>query len=229
MKDMTNNNEQPINLIPEMETLNIVNLSKLEKDNKKPPFSNIFLIYLCMKTKKDKLVTVSDIYNFYSANFNYFKPKDSRWKNTIRHTLSCNDCFVKVPTFENNRKGNFWTLHYNSEHMFANGCYLRRKSRNVNTEDRSQLYFQNQNRMNDIFLNSNYDNNMQNQLFLKDKNAIYDQNIPYYNIALNPIFNTNTPPNYSIFSPYDLFYSPNKSNENQICITITNRKGMNFI
>ena len=48
----------------------------------------------------------------------------------LRHSLSFNDCFVKVPrTPDKPGKGSFWSLHPDSGNMFENGCYLRRQKR----------------------------------------------------------------------------------------------------
>jgi Forkhead domain len=48
----------------------------------------------------------------------------------FRHSLSFNDCFVKVPrTPDKPGKGSFWSLHPDSGNMFENGCYLRRQKR----------------------------------------------------------------------------------------------------
>jgi hypothetical protein len=47
-----------------------------------------------------------------------------------RHSLSFNDCFVKVArTPDKPGKGSFWSLHPDSGNMFENGCYLRRQKR----------------------------------------------------------------------------------------------------
>ena len=52
-----------------------------------------------------------------------------KWK-PPRHSLSFNDCFVKVPrTPDKPGKGSFWSLHPDSGNMFENGCYLRRQKR----------------------------------------------------------------------------------------------------
>uniref|UniRef100_A0A8C3QMB4 Forkhead box A1 n=1 Tax=Cyanoderma ruficeps TaxID=181631 RepID=A0A8C3QMB4_9PASS len=53
-----------------------------------------------------------------------------RWQNSIRHSLSFNDCFVKVARSPDKPgKGSYWTLHPDSGNMFENGCYLRRQKR----------------------------------------------------------------------------------------------------
>ena len=53
-----------------------------------------------------------------------------RWQNSIRHSLSFNDCFVKVPRSPDKPgKGSYWALHDDAGNMFENGCYLRRQKR----------------------------------------------------------------------------------------------------
>ncbi|VEL36431.1 unnamed protein product [Protopolystoma xenopodis] len=49
------------------------------------------------------------------------------WQNSIRHALSFNDCFVKVPRPSGEAgKGAYWTLHPHAIDMFQNGSSMRR-------------------------------------------------------------------------------------------------------
>lgn len=62
--------------------------------------------------------------------FPFYRQNQQRWQNSIRHSLSFNDCFIKVPrTPDKPGKGSFWSLHPQSGNMFENGCYLRRQKR----------------------------------------------------------------------------------------------------
>jgi len=49
-----------------------------------------------------------DIYDWFSENHPYFKPKDESWKNSVRHNLSLNKCFVNIPS--EGTKGGQWTI-----------------------------------------------------------------------------------------------------------------------
>nr|AFY10806.1 FoxA2 [Isodiametra pulchra] len=96
----------------------------------KPPYSYISLITMAIQNSPNHMVTLSDIYSFIMDLFPYYRQHQQRWQNSIRHSLSFNDCFVKVPrTPEKPGKGSFWTLHPDSGNMFENGCYLRRQKR----------------------------------------------------------------------------------------------------
>ncbi|GAB6021693.1 hypothetical protein CHUAL_004273 [Chamberlinius hualienensis] len=96
----------------------------------KPPYSYISLITMAIQNSGSKMLTLSEIYQFIMDLFPFYRQNQQRWQNSIRHSLSFNDCFVKVPrTPDKPGKGSFWTLHPESGNMFENGCYLRRQKR----------------------------------------------------------------------------------------------------
>ena len=77
-----------------------------------------------------KMCTLCEIYQFIMDQFPFYRHAQQRWQNSIRHSLSFNDCFVKVSrSADRPGKGNYWTLHPDSHNMFDNGCYLRRQKR----------------------------------------------------------------------------------------------------
>ena len=96
----------------------------------KPPYSYISLITMSIQNSPTKMVTLSEIYQFIMDLFPYYRQNQQRWQNSIRHSLSFNDCFIKVPRSPDKPgKGSFWTLHPDAGNMFENGCYLRRQKR----------------------------------------------------------------------------------------------------
>ncbi|PFX29811.1 Fork head domain-containing protein FD4 [Stylophora pistillata] len=70
--------------------------SSLARSYEKPSQSYIGLIAEAILGSPEKKLVLSDIYSYILTRYPYFRTKGSGWRNSIRHNLSLNDCFIKA-------------------------------------------------------------------------------------------------------------------------------------
>ena len=97
----------------------------------KPPFSYIALITMAIDNTQNKRATLAEICHYIRENFPYYRENCKQgWENSIRHNLSLNECFQKLPREQGKPgKGHYWILDPGARHMFDDGSYRRRKRR----------------------------------------------------------------------------------------------------
>uniref|UniRef100_UPI00358FC315 forkhead box protein I3-like isoform X2 n=1 Tax=Myxine glutinosa TaxID=7769 RepID=UPI00358FC315 len=96
----------------------------------RPPYSYSALIAMAIGKSSEKRLTLSQIYQYVADSFPFYKRSKAGWQNSIRHNLSLNDCFKKIPRDDGDPgKGNYWILDPNCEKMFDNGNFRRKRKR----------------------------------------------------------------------------------------------------
>ena len=97
----------------------------------KPPFSYIALITMAIESMQNKRATLAEICQFIREKFPYYSQNCKQgWENSIRHNLSLNECFQKLPREQGKPgKGHYWILEPGARHMFDEGSFRRRKKR----------------------------------------------------------------------------------------------------
>lgn len=110
------------------------------------------LIAKAILSSKEHRMVLSEIYEWIQANYGYFRSRGPGWRNSIRHNLSLNDCFIKVgkmqwkpiictadfnkyansfPYFvgrSSNGKGHYWGIHPANIEDFRRGDFRRRRA-----------------------------------------------------------------------------------------------------
>ncbi|KAF8665691.1 hypothetical protein AX16_000144 [Volvariella volvacea WC 439] len=80
----------------------------------KPFYPYSTLIRYAIKGSPNGKLLLEDIYYAIESRFPYFRTAPSGWKNSVRHNLSLNPCFEKVPRPLTDRgKGSYWTVNEN--------------------------------------------------------------------------------------------------------------------
>nr|AGD98927.1 FoxQ2a [Nematostella vectensis] len=95
-------------------------------EEEKPSQSYIGLIGKAIMSVPQKKLVLSDIYNYILTHYPYFRNKGAGWRNSIRHNLSLNECFVKVGR-SSNGKGHFWAINPENYEDFSKGEYRRKR------------------------------------------------------------------------------------------------------
>lgn len=108
-------------------SMSLLQQRALQPEEPKPQHSYIGLIAMAILSSPDHKLVLSDIYQHILDNYPYFRSRGPGWRNSIRHNLSLNDCFVKAGRSANG-KGHYWAIHPANIEDFRKGDFRRRKA-----------------------------------------------------------------------------------------------------
>jgi hypothetical protein len=92
----------------------------------KPPKPYLEIIADAILTAQDHMMQLHEIYNYMESKYAYFaKNINKSWRNSVRHNLSLNECFIKAGRGSNG-KGNYWKIHSACEPDFIRGNFRRK-------------------------------------------------------------------------------------------------------
>ncbi|CAF1173311.1 unnamed protein product [Rotaria sordida] len=93
----------------------------------KPSYSYIGLIAMAILNSPERRLVLADIYQWILDHYPYFRARGPGWRNSIRHNLSLNDCFIKAGRSANG-KGHYWSIHPANLADFLSGDFRRRRA-----------------------------------------------------------------------------------------------------
>lgn len=112
-------------------------------DQPKPPHSYIALITTAILSSPRKKLTLTEINEHLVENYEFFRGSYRGWKNSVRHNLSFNKCFVKILKDPSRPwgKDNYWTVLLDSleEYVSEDGNFRRRRKRQPKVKEKAYL------------------------------------------------------------------------------------------
>ncbi|XP_053687099.1 forkhead box protein F1 [Sabethes cyaneus] len=107
----------------------------------KPQLSYINMIVMAIKDSPHRRRTLSEIYKYLQSKYDFFNGEYNGWKNSVRHNLSLNECFKKLPKeCGKPGKGHYWTIDSSAEYMFEDEGSLRRRPRGFRRKQQLKAY-----------------------------------------------------------------------------------------
>ena len=119
----------------------------------KPPAPYSTLITQAILSKPYGVISVAEIYEFVYTKYDYFKRVKTGWRNSIRHNLSINPAFEKVPKSRTpfGGKGTVWRINkkYQDEFLrkWRDGTLALKNAKTISIDRQLQLYMSRHNKL----------------------------------------------------------------------------------
>ncbi|NWZ15984.1 FOXL1 protein, partial [Agelaius phoeniceus] len=94
---------------------------------RRPPYSFVALITMAIRASPGQRLPLSGIYAYIAERFPFYRGPGRQWQNSVRHNLSLNPCFRRLPC-RHGRAGE-WVLDPAFQDMYPGGNYDRRRRR----------------------------------------------------------------------------------------------------
>ena len=109
----------------------------------KPPYSYASLIAQAIHSVPERKICLADIYEYILNHYPYYRSCPSGWQNSVRHNLSLNTAFIKVPRDDKNitsvvntpgqasanaLRGSLWTIDWSCGGVFEHGVWKRKRA-----------------------------------------------------------------------------------------------------
>lgn len=195
----TQENESTINKL----AANLASTTAIDRGStfRKPPYSYAQLIIQAIASAPNQRLTLADIYAHISKTFPYYKPHEKGWQNSIRHNLSLNRYFIRVPRSQSEPgKGAFWQLDPYCETCLVSQAF--RKRRQTSSKSSSSA---DSNQTNNANNNVNDDSNNNQNQYDDDDDDVDDEEQQYQekkgeqmNVLSDNINNKNNIDNHTI-------------------------------
>lgn len=77
-------------------------------------------------SSENNMCTLQDVYTYLDEQYPVLKSRGKSWKNSVRHTLSLNEWFVKIPRMDNG-KCCYWSVHPVYLQRFKRGDFQKQR------------------------------------------------------------------------------------------------------
>ncbi|ODQ79031.1 hypothetical protein BABINDRAFT_29220, partial [Babjeviella inositovora NRRL Y-12698] len=126
-------------------------LSRDESKDTKPPYSYATMITQSILSNPEGALSLSEIYEWISSRYAFYRHSKTGWQNSIRHNLSLNKAFEKVPRKPNEPgKGMKWQISDSYKEEFLNKLEdgsLSKARRGSSVSRQLQLHLSNHNHL----------------------------------------------------------------------------------